>query len=177
MSKLILVTGGARSGKSRWAAKLAEEGEGPVVFVATAKAGDEEMAERIRRHREVRPPDWRTIEEGTDLTRIFSPKGPLGTVLVDCLTLYVSNLLLDGRSEEQILSHLRQVCEGIRKAPCRTIVVTNEVGWGVVPDHSLGRTFRDVAGLANQIVAEYANEVYVVVSGLPVRIKPQISVG
>lgn len=175
MSELILITGGARSGKSRWAAKLAEEGDGPVTFVATARAGDEEMVERIRRHRAARPPGWHTLEEGTDLVQIFSPEGPVGTVLVDCLTLYVSNLLLEGRPEEQILSHLRRVCEGIRRAPCRTIVVTNEVGWGVVPDHALGRTFRDVAGLANQIVAEYADEVYMVVSGLPIRIKPQIS--
>ena len=136
---MILITGGARSGKSRWAVKLAEKRDGPITFVATAKAGDEEMAERIRRHRATRAPGWRTIEEGTDLGRLFSSEVPVGTVLVDCLTMYVSNLLLEGRSEEQVLSHLRGICEGMKEAPCRTIVVTNEVGWGVVPEHALGR--------------------------------------
>ena len=172
MGELVLLTGGARSGKSRWAAQMAEEGMPPVTFVATAQVSDEEMRARIQRHQAERPPSWRTVEEATDLTRVFDMEGLHGTVLVDCLTIYVSNHLLAGHLEEQILDHMRQVCELVKKASFRVIVVTNEVGWGIVPEHPLGRRFRDVAGLANQLVAEYADEVYLVVSGIPVRIKP-----
>lgn len=174
MGKLTLITGGTRSGKSRWAAQLASEKKGPVTFVATlAPEGDEEMQARVKRHQEDRPAQWHTIEEDRNLARIFEETIRTGTVIVDCLTLYVSNLLLDGRSDEETLKELSHVCEQIKRSPVETIVVTNEVGWGVVPDHAMGRRFRDVAGMANQIVAEYANEVYLVTCGIPIRIKPQ----
>ena len=175
MGELTLITGGTRSGKSRWAVRLASEREEPVTFVATLIPGDEaEMRERVKRHRADRPADWETVEEGRDLVRVFV-EGAIraGTVVVDCLTLYVSNLLLDGRSDEEILENVARACEQMKRSPAQIIVVTNEVGWGIVPDHAMGRRFRDVAGLVNQKVAEAADEVYLVSCGIPIRIKPR----
>ena len=174
MGKLTLIIGGTRSGKSRWAVRLASENQEPVTFVATLIPGDEvEMQERVKRHREHRPAHWHTVEEGRDLARVFEEMIRVGTVVVDCLTLYVSNLLLDGRSDEEILKNVARACEQMKRSPVEIIVVTNEVGWGIVPDHAMGRRFRDLAGLVNQKVAEVADEVVLVSCGIPIRIKPQ----
>ena len=174
MGKLTLITGGTRSGKSRWAVRLAAEREEPVTFVATLIPGDEaEMRERVKRHQADRPADWETVEEERDLAHVFGETIRTGTVIVDCLTLYVSNLLLDGRSDEEILRNVARACEQMKRSHAEIIVVTNEVGWGIVPDHAMGRRFRDVAGLVNQKVAEAADEVYLVSCGIPIRIKPQ----
>ena len=174
MGKLTLITGGTRSGKSRWAVRMASEREEPVTFVATLIPGDEaEMRERVKRHRADRPAHWETVEEARDLARVFEGAIRAGTVVVDCLTLYVSNLLLDGRSDDEILENVAHACEQMKRSSAEIIVVTNEVGWGIVPDHAMGRRFRDVAGLVNQKVAETADEVYMVSCGIPIRIKPQ----
>jgi adenosylcobinamide kinase/adenosylcobinamide-phosphate guanylyltransferase len=174
MAKLTLITGGTRSGKSRLAVRLASEKEGAVTFVATLIPGDEaEMRERVKRHRADRPADWETVEEGRNLARVFEGAIWVDTVVVDCLTLYVSNLLLDGCSDEEILKNVARACERMKRSSAEIILVTNEVGWGIVPDHAMGRRFRDVAGLVNQKVAESADEVYLVSCGIPIRIKPQ----
>ena len=175
---LTFIVGGARSGKSTRAEQLAARG-GRVLYVATAEGRDEEMRSRIAAHRAARPEHWDTLEEPLD------PAGALrsvhhryDTVLIDCLTLWVSNLLLDrpgsaseGDLEERILlaaSELLDVCEGSR---ANWIMVSNEVGLGVVPPSPLGRAYRDALGWVNQAVAARAGEVCLMVAGLPLQIK------
>ena len=176
---LTFIVGGARSGKSTRAEQLAARGE-RVLYVATAEGRDDEMRSRIAAHRAARPEHWDTLEEPLD------PAGALrsihhryDTVLIDCLTLWVSNLLLarppgnaaEAATAERILisaSELLGVCKG---SHANWIVVSNEVGLGVVPPSPLGRVFRDVLGRVNQVVAAQANEVYLMVAGLPLQIK------
>jgi adenosyl cobinamide kinase/adenosyl cobinamide phosphate guanylyltransferase len=172
---LILVTGGSRSGKSGFALDLADRFPGPRVFLATAQALDHEMAERIRRHRESRPPGWRLLEEPLRVPEALGEALAGGaTVLLDCITLWVSNLLLAGGGfgEEHAAERARELVDRAGSSRGTTIVVTNEVGSGVVPDNPLARVFRDCAGRMNQIIARAADEVYLLVSGMPVRIKP-----
>jgi adenosylcobinamide kinase / adenosylcobinamide-phosphate guanylyltransferase len=171
---LILVLGGARAGKSTFALRLAREraGEGSVTFIATAQALDEEMAARIARHREERPAHWTTIEEPYQLDDALIKASDADVALVDCLTLFVSNWLL--RSED---SKLKEVSESflatVRSQTQTVICVSNEVGLGIVPETPLGRTFRDLLGRINQQFAEAADEVYLLVAGLPLRLKPR----
>jgi len=173
MSKIILVTGGARSGKSGFAERLAESYPAQRGYVATAEARDGEMEARIARHRQRRGGEWQTIEEPLELAdAIVQNQGRYGVLLVDCLTLWLSNLLfhLDGDSAA-ILSRVRALVEGFADLSTPLIIVTNEVGMGIVPEHPLSRAFRDLAGEANQIVAAGADEVYVSISGIPLRLK------
>jgi len=173
------VLGGARSGKSRYAQARASEEAGPggtVTFIATAEARDPEMRERIRRHRQDRPSGWVTLEAPRDAGRALQGVGPeAGAVLVDCLTLLVSNLLLsepDARKAEQaVLEEVRRLLAAARAAPVPVILVSNEVGQGVVPPSELGRAFRDIAGRAHQLVAAEADEVVFLTAGLPQRLK------
>ena len=201
--ELILVTGGARAGKSNFAQELAQElslhpcippyqGETigdkgkkwTVLFVATAEAGDAEMEERIRRHRSSRPADWPTLEEPIHLPEAIAgalgqpnPERSDGVVLVDCLNLWVSNLLLRGQGgeqadiEEEILDAARRLLECHERSRATFILVSNEVGLGLVPTHPLGRLFRDVLGKVNQMVAARADKVYLLVAGLPLELK------
>lgn len=191
---MIFITGGARSGKSSLAERLALERGGEVTYIATAEAGDAEMRERIRRHRSSRPAAWRTVETIGGLPGAV--EGALetgGTVLVDCLTVYLSNLLVGPMANEERREEPRRVSadetgrmESLRKnigeqvnrlvEVCRSgngrvILVSNEVGMGIVPDNALGRVFRDVSGWANQKLAEAADEVYLCVSGIPLKVK------
>lgn len=170
--RFILIIGGARSGKSRFAVELAKQFGRSIIYVATCRAADQEMRRRISRHRRERPASWKTLDVPLDpaaaLIRLNS--APHG-VLVDCLTMYVSQLLIDGKSDAHIQQQVHRLCQAIRRAPYPVIVVTNEVGGGVVPDSPLGRRFRDLAGLANQLAARSADEVYLLVAGLPMRIK------
>ena len=175
---LTFIVGGARSGKSTRAEQLAASGE-RVLYVATAEGRDEEMRSRIAAHRAARPEHWDTLEEPLHLAgALRSVHHRYDTVLIDCLTLWVSNLLLDrpesaseGDLEERILlaaSELLDVCEG---SHATWIVVSNEVGLGVVPASPLGRGYRDALGRVNQAVAARAGEVYLMVAGLPLQIK------
>lgn len=172
--KLILVLGGARAGKSTFALRLAEDhaGEDTVTFIATAEALDDEMARRIARHREERPPHWVTIEEPYDLDRALIHALDSRVVLIDCLSLFVSNWLLRGED-----SKLESTCQSflatVRSQTQTLICVSNEVGLGLVPDNPLGRIFRDLLGRVNQQFAEAADEVYLLVAGLPLRLKPR----
>ena len=172
--KLILILGGARAGKSTFALRLANEhaGEGSVTFVATAQALDDEMAQRIARHREERPAHWSTIEEPYAIDRALIQARDSSVVLIDCLTLFVSNWLLrseDSRPQETTESFLA----AMRFQTQTVICVSNEVGLGLVPETPLGRTFRDLLGRVNQQFAEAADEVYLLVAGLPLRLKPR----
>lgn len=172
--KLILVLGGARAGKSTFALRVAKEhaGAGSVTFIATAQALDDEMAQRIARHREERPAHWSTIEEPFQLDDALIKSSNSDVAIVDCLTLFVSNWLLRDdapKLQETVESFLATV----RSQTQTVICVSNEVGLGLVPETPLGRTFRDLLGRVNQQFAEAADEVYLLVAGLPLRLKPR----
>ena len=173
--KLTLVLGGVRAGKSSYAQRLAAEAE-RVLFVATAVAGDEEMEARIKAHQEARPAHWDTLEEPIDLPGAVKPLlNNYGVILLDCLTLWVSNLLLrepDPQSARyDILPEVSRLLELYRGSDTSWIIVSNEVGLGVVPPTQLGRIYADELGRVNQLVAAEADEVYLMAAGLPVPIK------
>ncbi len=173
--RLTLILGGMRSGKSSYAQQLASGGE-RVLFVATAEAGDREMEARIRAHRDSRPADWNTLEEPVELVEALGPVlRSYDTVLLDCLTLWVSNALLRERDAESarrvIISRAKKLLELILDSDCSWIVVSNEVGLGLVPATELGRVYADVLGRVNQAVAADADEVYFMAAGLPIRLK------
>jgi adenosyl cobinamide kinase/adenosyl cobinamide phosphate guanylyltransferase len=168
-SPLILVTGGARSGKSRFALERAATLGPPRVFVATAEAGDDEMAARIARHRANRPRGWRTVEEPRRLAQAVR-RFEGGVVLIDCLTLWLANLMNDDAEFDPAAS-IEELRRALRARRAAVVVVTNEVGSGIVPETPLGRAFRDGAGVMNQRVAEAADEVHLVVAGRALRIK------
>lgn len=168
---MVLVTGGARSGKSRFAeARLAELAPaGPWRYVATAEAHDAEMDARIARHRARRGDGWRTVEAPRALAAALD--GDEAGVLVDCVTLWLTNLLLDGADDATLLAAADEVAARARSCARPIVLVTNEVGGGIVPDNALARRFRDVAGLANQRLAVAAHEVFLVACGLPLRLR------
>ncbi len=174
MSFLIFITGGARSGKSKLALKLAERTGGKVAFIATAQAGDDEMAERILIHKKSRPKEWTTIEEPIDIPSAISKVADHDVAIIDCLTLLLSNLMLEDKSLDEtgrILGKMEDLVKASRSFKGTVIVVSNEVGMGIVPENELARKFRDLAGRANQIIADAADEVYLCVSGIPVKLK------
>lgn len=177
MSKTIFVTGGARSGKSAFAEKLALEFSAPLCYLATAQALDVEMDARIIKHRQRRSDLWRTIEEPLLLSGVLTDLDDgYGAVLVDCVTLWLTNLLFtyedcgDG-VEELILGDVRQLVGLLPTCATPVILVSNEVGMGLVPENRLGRLFRDIAGQANQLIAAAADEAWLVASGIPIRLK------
>ncbi len=172
---LTLVLGGVRAGKSRYAQELAREG-GRVLFVATAEAGDSEMAARIAAHREERPSCWATLEEDLDLVEALEPRlKDVDTVLLDCLTLWVSNLLLqnpeDHEAQADIQTQAGRLLDLCERSDASWIVVSNEVGLGVIPATRLGRDYADALGRVNQQFAAAADEVIVMFAGLPVSLK------
>jgi len=186
MSKIILVTGGARSGKSRYAEKIADELSGKVLYVATAKAIDEEMKDRIAHHRLGRPPEWQTFEgyKGFENARFTELAKSFEVVLVDCLTIMSSNILLDfigddyvytvesaEQIERKVLIEVNNLMNSLEEAGVVAIFVTNEVGMGLVPEFPIGRLFRDISGRVNQRVADRASEVYFCVCGIPMKVK------
>ena len=175
-----LIVGGARSGKSRFAQELAEKTGKAVLFVATAEAGDEEMSRRIEKHRKSRPASWRTLEATCNLSgRISREISGEGVVIIDCITLLVNNITgsygnrgSEDVVEEKVTAEISELIECIDQTDARFIIVSNEVGLGLVPANKLGRLYRDILGRANQLLARRADEVYLMVCGLPVAIKP-----
>lgn len=175
MSRLILILGGARAGKSTFALRLAEAqlDDGQGCFIATAQALDDEMAERIARHRAERSAQWITIEEPFQLDAALLQAAEAKVVLIDCLTLFVSNWLLRSENEhQQLQSIVERLLANVKSQMATVICVSNEVGLGIVPDNLLGRTFRDLLGRVNQQFAAAADEVYLLVAGLPLKLKP-----
>jgi adenosylcobinamide kinase / adenosylcobinamide-phosphate guanylyltransferase len=166
------VLGGSRSGKSRRAESLAKASGQSVTYIATyaADPADEEMQQRVRRHQEQRPSDWKTIENRFDLDNVVRETRD-ALFLLDCLTLWLSFHLTTGRSSEQILKELEQTLLLIRELERSVIVVSNEVGAGIVPLMPESRAFRDLCGLANQLVAHHATTVELMVAGLPLILK------
>jgi len=165
--KLTLVLGGARSGKSRHAESLIATLPPPWLYVATGEAGDEEMTARITAHQRRRGPDWRTVEAPRHLVAALQSAGTT-PVLVDCLTLWLSNLMLADIDIEAETAHLERAL-AVVTAP--VVLVANEVGSGIVPDHPLGRKFRDLQGMLNQRMAARADSVVLMVAGLPFAVK------
>lgn len=167
-----LVLGGARSGKSAFAQAAAEalaaESGGRLVMVATAQAFDSEMVERIDRHRQDRGPAWTTLEAPLDLAGALDGLGAGDVVVVDCLTLWLSNLMLD---ERDVAAAMAQLVAGVERFEGRLWLVSNEVGFGIVPDNALARRFRDEAGRLHQALAQAADAVTLVVAGLTLRLK------
>jgi adenosylcobinamide kinase / adenosylcobinamide-phosphate guanylyltransferase len=169
---LVLLLGGARSGKSSLAVELARRSGGAVTFVATGEAVDEEMAERIRRHRAERPSGWTTVEEPCDLGGALSLVADHHAVVVDCLSLWVANLLERGDSDAEVEEEAREIAGLARARTALTVAVTNEVGLGVVPATPLGRRYRDVLGRTNAEWAAAADQVALVVAGRVLRLDP-----
>ena len=165
----VFVTGGARSGKSEFAVRLGREAGSPVTFIATATAGDGEMEERIRSHRSARPADWSTVEAPLALLSAIANASADHFVIVDCLTLWVSNLLGADHSGDEI----RSLADGVavELARRRGVVVTNEVGLGIVPANELARTFRDVLGAVNSTFAAHADRSLLMVAGRALELK------
>ena len=175
MSKrLTLVLGGVRAGKSRYAQQLVRHGQ-RVLFAATAEPGDQEMTARIQAHRAERPADWTTLEEPVDLVTALAPRLPdFDTVLLDCLTLWVSNLLLQGGERQacpDIGAEAHRLLQLYEQGDASWIVVSNEVGLGVIPANELARAYADELGRVNQIFAAAADDVIVMFAGLAVNLK------
>ena len=164
--RLILVGGGARSGKSRYALERSMSIAGTRAFIATAQAFDDEMTQRIAKHREERGETFVTIEEPVDLARAVA--SPFDVIVVDCLTLWLSNILLGGRDVMKDFSTLEA---SLKETKGTVILVTNEVGCGIVPENKLAREFRDYAGVLNSRIATIADEVYWMVFGQALRVK------
>ena len=183
MGKLSLILGGARSGKSTYAEKLAGGHGGKVVYIATAQGLDDEMKTRIAAHRAQRPSNWNTLEIPTRVGQSIARKPPeADLVLLDCLTLLVSNILMEvsddpdspavDQGKSSVEEEIQALLSAIESSRADWIIVSNEVGMGLVPPYPLGRLYRDMLGWANRRLAENADEVTLMVAGLPWRLKP-----
>lgn len=161
---LVLLIGGARSGKSELALRLAGEQSSPAAFIATAQAGDTEMAERIAQHRRERPAFWQTIEEPLRLRETIDEVSDDSCLVVDCLTLWTANAL-EALGAAEVEAQAAAAAGAAAARPGLTVAVTNEVGLGIVPDNPLGRSYRDLLGRVNAIWAEAADQVYLLVAG------------
>jgi adenosylcobinamide kinase/adenosylcobinamide-phosphate guanylyltransferase len=175
---ITLILGGARSGKSRLAQKLASRYPS-VVFVATATPVDDEMRRKIERHKADRPSEWFTVEEPISVDAVVREWAPrAGVLLVDCLTLYVANLLSTAHNNaENVLPRVQSLSEALRKAETSIVLVSNDVGSGIVPAYPSGRAFRDLLGQTNQQMAALADNVAFMVAGLPLLLKGKLEVG
>ena len=172
MKETVLVIGGCRSGKSSYALELAEQIPGQKIFIATCIPHDKEMENRILHHKKQRSRTWSTLEVPVRLPEEISKNSRKeNVILVDCLTLWLSNLLLENNDQSEIDAHIRKLIRSLEKAECPIILVSNEVGTGIVPENRLARLFRDVAGFTNQRVAACADKVIWMVAGIPVGVK------
>lgn len=172
MGKFIFITGGARSGKSTFAVDVARIIKQHKVFMATCIPEDDEMKERVRLHKKSRPSSWRTVECGVELKAALKKETKSNVViLIDCLTLFIAGLLMKNVSCDRIKAELRSVLKVIKQGKATVIIVSNEVGSGLVPETKLGRDFRDIVGVCNRISAASADEVNYVVAGIPLKIK------
>ena len=185
MKKVILLLGGARSGKSHFAQEYAQRDGEKVLFVATATAGDEDMRLRIAKHKKDRPSNWRTLEAITEIgTQIEAHAGDAELIIIDCITMLVNNIfshydeqqfdsISDAVLEKEVIAEIEQLQHCLKKVNASFLIISNEVGLGLVPDNRMGRLYRDILGRANQMLAQTADEVYLMVAGIPLRIKPK----
>ena len=169
--EIVLVLGGARSGKSSWALEYVENQYDSYMFLATAEVMDEEMADRVRLHKEVRGPKWQLKEEPLEIAKILeSDDSTVEAILIDCTTIWLSNVLLK-KGEEKVPVYQNALLEALARSDQSVIIVSNEVGSGIVPEHPLGRQYRDMAGSLNQKLAAAADKVVMTVAGLPIFLK------
>lgn len=183
MKKVVLLLGGARSGKSFFGQELAKKYT-RVLFVATATAGDEDMRLRIEKHKQDRPATWRTLEAASHIgKRIEDEIGDSQVVIIDCITLLISNIfgrykdaefenITEGELERSVSAEISELQDCLKRVEASFIIISNEVGLGIVPDNRKGRLYRDLLGKANQKLAQSADEVYLMVAGIPLRVKP-----
>ena len=173
MGKKIFVLGGCRSGKSSYALETAQKfSADPKVFIATCIPRDDEMKLRVTRHQQERSRHWHTVEAPIHVPEaIVAAGGEAGILLVDCLTLWISNLLMENYDSGQILDRIQSLTHSVASAACPVILVSNEVGTGIVPENKLARLYRDLIGSTNQAVAKCVDQVVWVVAGIPVTIK------
>ena len=170
--KIIFITGGARSGKSRFALDFANQHFSKKLYLATSEVLDEEMAQRVEEHKKMRGPEWKTVEEPIEIVdKIHEYGDQVEVVLLDCITLWLSNLLMKGNDDLKIQDGINSFTEMMRQTPTSLIVVSNEVGMGIVPADLLSRRFRDLSGMANQRIAQAAETVIFMVSGIPIFLK------
>jgi adenosylcobinamide kinase/adenosylcobinamide-phosphate guanylyltransferase len=174
---VTLVLGGVRSGKSRYAQQLAEQSS-RVVFVATAKVTDDEMRAKIQRHRDDRPKEWVTVEEPLELAKVLTKQElSCEVIVVDCLTIFAANLMeAVGEDSVALESRIEALCAALQTIQCNVVFVSNEVGSGVHPSHALGRRYRDLLGEINQKIARIADDVVLMVAGLPLALKGHLEV-
>jgi adenosylcobinamide kinase/adenosylcobinamide-phosphate guanylyltransferase len=191
--KIIFITGGAKSGKSAYALINATRISGDKAYIATAEALDEEMRERIENHKGQRGKEWDTFEEPLKIAKVIKEiEGKYTAIVLDCLTLWLSNILIRTQNTKNRTVTVEMEIEGLldslslfKKSPvcgggsgfCSLYIVSNEVGMGIVPENDMARKFRNIAGILNQKVAEISDEVYVVVAGIPVKIKEKHDAG
>jgi len=172
VKETTLVIGGCRSGKSSHALHLAEQIPGQKIFIATCMPQDKEMEQRVLHHQQQRSNAWETLEVPVFIPEAIHKNGREGQViLVDCLTLWINNLILDDDTPENIDTHIQKLTQSIETCECPVILVSNEVGTGIVPENKLARLFRDIAGFANQKVAACVDRVIWMAAGIPVEIK------
>ncbi len=169
---MILITGGCRSGKSRFALDYSNQHFSRKLYLATSEVLDEEMAQRVENHKKARGSEWQTIEEPIDIIdKIRQYQDKVEVILLDCITLWLSNLMMKGDSDSKIMDEISTLIDTFRQCPNSSILVSNEVGLGIVPADPLGRRFRDLAGTANQRIAEVSETVIFMVSGIPLFLK------
>ncbi len=169
--KFVFVLGGARSGKSGLALKLAEGFPGPRAYIATAEALDSEMEERINNHKKDRGADWTTVEEPKDIEAKVDGLKDCGVILIDCLTLWLTNLIEAGLSDAVIKEAAEKLAASCKRTEASVIAVSNELGLGIVPENPLSRRFRDLSGTINQLIANAAQEVFFVAAGIALKMK------
>ncbi len=169
MGKLIFILGGARAGKSSFALELAQKSSERVTFIATATPVDSETRERIKNHKDARPKNWKTIEITNNLDKTIDQEKNK-EILIDCLTFYLYHLMKNF-SQDKILNHIKKTIKAIKKSKAEIIVVSNEVGSGIVPNNKLSRDYRDVLGRVNQMFAQASDEFYLMFAGIPINIK------
>ena len=170
--KVIFITGGCRSGKSRFALNYTNQHFSKKIYLATCEALDEEMAQRIEHHKKMRGPEWHTIEEPVEIVDKIRQYGDkVEVILLDCITLWLSNILMKWDSDSRIMNEVDRSVNVIKQSPTSFIIVSNEVGMGIVPAEPLGRRFRDLSGMVNQKIAEVADTVIYMVSGIPLFLK------
>lgn len=173
MGKITFIVGGARSGKSAHAVKFAKNsGAKSVAFLATCEARDEEMKRRIGLHKKARPEAWKTFEEPQEVALLLKKIGnDFGLIIIDCLTLLVSNMMLNGCKDKPVERKIGMMLSVLKEIKAGSVIVSNEVGLGIVPENKLARDFRDVAGRINQMAAKDADEVIFMIAGIPWRVK------
>lgn len=172
MGKITYICGGARSGKSTFALSMAKKHKGKIAFIATCEPKDHEMKERIALHKASRPKCWQTFEEPREIASVLNKTGPkFKTIIIDCITLWIANLMVKNNKITSIETKMRTILNTIQRINADCIIVTNEVGLGIVPNNKMAREFRDISGRINQMIAQRAKTAYFMVSGISWRIK------